>query len=1209
MSIYGIDIQDFQEIEHSKQYPEASSTQETKFEDFLSQYGKQIYTIQDTLESILSDTWDPVYDPISINTNPKENATIVDICSQLDENLKPTQIKTKKVITIFAHLCEEMSFILNQANKIYYPPLSIFGESIDENLNPQFELKEGQSELFVGKFMNFLVRLTDFVLHIYEVVKNVINQMSRLYTTSNKEYMSIWKSTHFSEVFFLLSKVLVVLHTFDELIVNNELLQSSWGTYRKMINLASSDPVKYNTTEEDIKNLKVLLQVIEKHLFNGTILHSLVNSDFDFHSKMFRKKTYRSFNEETNKKKKEKNIFKEEFFGEIRRIFNLITNNGKDTKLYNKNIISIDNFKGESFVGLSVLYYVYTQIFNDYTQIKMMAKILKIGTNFPCIHLYGSIIFLVDNFFNERLRGIIENIGENYLDMNKESRIEYVIELDRTFSDRVKQHFISVGSWIVEMDSDITEYEDPERVLTMQSDLLIRGLKEANKILNIFKESLFLHQILQRNMKKDLLFVLSRCAEMLIAIRYTFHRKGSMIAETLPFLFQKYVSKISGTLKKLNDPRLAVHIQFTLQLATQCLKGPPTSQRIKILLIILNILSGDESEIMKDKALSAIISTLRKLIILGDLQQKIWTNTDMSFHYFSNDLFERYLRNLFRDPINPERLQYLLHAFGDCGRLLQTVEHLEEKDQLKDRYIQIVMKLINSSIIKPLCIKIETDLRYHAHSHLEVKEKNILKKKGKITDYSLLLNLSTLRFFDITIKIKQEIKQYLDRTFYDISTVALSDWKKYDEMRNLAKQKYGIEMTDVYLPSTTQKSGLDVLQIMRNIQYFVSKFNYNLNNQIFVERMSNLKHINAIGIGVIANSIKTHGIGIINTTVHVTFQFLKQMFRVFSGFLKDDYIKSLLIIESEWFSKNIHKNRKTYEFSKSKDLIHKISKLGSRDMNYLSKFRETITQIGNAMAYVRMVRAGGIHFISDSVRFIPDITETVLFGEASEQLELSETTIEAGKNMDQMIKNLTQVISEGSDYFASLVKVFAKEFRTKKNAHMETFYIIVPALQINFIENMIISKAKIGNQGEGGAFSDDGFVIGIAYILKILGQFDKYDSLRWFEIARNNYQTELNRLTTEFNKKKGKSKFKGEIPTLTFSIQKNQNFIKEFQLLNFSLNSAKILFEDSDLDDELNKEKEEKMEKEKENENDEKKSENKEAEKIENESSTSTDQN
>lgn len=102
---------------------------------------------------------------------------------------------------------------------------------------------------------------------------------------------------------------------------------------------------------------------------------------------------------------------------------------------------------------------------------------------------------------------------------------------------------------------------------------------------------------------------------------------------------------------------------------------------------------------------------------------------------------------------------------------------------------------------------------------------------------------------------------YLDKTFYNLTTVALHDWATYSEMRNLATQRYGLAMTEAHLPSQTleqvfaatphhheKKSktqtlfffftflcfhqGLDVLEIMRNIHVFVSKYLYNLNNQV-----------------------------------------------------------------------------------------------------------------------------------------------------------------------------------------------------------------------------------------------------------------------------------------------------------------------------------------------------------------------------------------
>jgi WASH complex subunit 7 len=197
----------------------------------------------------------------------------------------------------------------------------------------------------------------------------------------------------------------------------------------------------------------------------------------------------------------------------------------------------------------------------------------------------------------------------------------------------------------------------------------------------------------------------------------------------------------------------------------------------------------------------------------------------------------------------------------------------------------------------------------------------------KIRDISYLL-----------LNLLAHVKKYLDRTFYDLTTVALHDWKAYSEMRNLADQKYNLNLTDPYLPSSTLEQvvefeflikfylkkrvfnfqnkhlynphpnpiskGLDVLEIMRNIHVFVARYLYNLNNQIFVEKHTQNKSLNTINIRHIANSIRTHGVGIMNTTVNFTYQYLKKQFFVFSQFLFDEHIKAKLIRDITFFKES-----------------------------------------------------------------------------------------------------------------------------------------------------------------------------------------------------------------------------------------------------------------------------------------------------------------
>jgi hypothetical protein len=89
---------------------------------------------------------------------------------------------------------------------------------------------------------------------------------------------------------------------------------------------------------------------------------------------------------------------------------------------------------------------------------------------------------------------------------------------------------------------------------------------------------------------------------------------------------------------------------------------------------------------------------------------------------------------------------------------------------------------------------------------------------------------------------------------------------------------------------------------------------------MFIERSSNNKFLRTTNIRHVANSIRTHGIGIMNTAVktktsflenmsfsfkvNFTYQYLRQKFYMFSQFLFDEHIKSRLMKDIKFFKEN-----------------------------------------------------------------------------------------------------------------------------------------------------------------------------------------------------------------------------------------------------------------------------------------------------------------
>lgn len=134
---------------------------------------------------------------------------------------------------------------------------------------------------------------------------------------------------------------------------------------------------------------------------------------------------------------------------------------------------------------------------------------------------------------------------------------------------------------------------------------------------------------------------------------------------------------------------------------------------------------------------------------------------------------------------------------------------------------------------------------------------------------NLYFILKILAYFNTLFFFSDQIENYLSNMFYNLTTISLHDWRTYSEMRHLGNYKFNLVTIGDHLPTQQLEQGIDVLEIMRNIHIFVSKYLYNMNNQIFIEYSSNNKHLNTIGIRHIANSLRTHGTGIINTTVRI----------------------------------------------------------------------------------------------------------------------------------------------------------------------------------------------------------------------------------------------------------------------------------------------------------------------------------------------------
>ena len=135
--------------------------------------------------------------------------------------------------------------------------------------------------------------------------------------------------------------------------------------------------------------------------------------------------------------------------------------------------------------------------------------------------------------------------------------------------------------------------------------------------------------------------------------------------------------------------------------------------------------------------------------------------------------------------------------------------------------------------------------------------------------------------------LKRLVEKRLEEKFFKHSVLAPHDALNYTEMRLIASQFYGLDLRPSYLPLGVNESGLDVLDILRNLKSFVRNYVYNMNQQFFIEHTSsNGKHLNTVRISSISDSIQTHGVGTLSSCVDFTYHLLTGKFQEFTKLMR-----------------------------------------------------------------------------------------------------------------------------------------------------------------------------------------------------------------------------------------------------------------------------------------------------------------------------------
>jgi len=205
--------------------------------------------------------------------------------------------------------------------------------------------------------------------------------------------------------------------------------------------------------------------------------------------------------------------------------------------------------------------------------------------------------------------------------------------------------------------------------------------------------------------------------------------------------------------------------------------------------------------------------------------------------------------------------------------------------------------------------------------------------------------------------------------------------------------------------------------------------------------------------------------------------------------------------------------------------------------------------------------------LASGCQFVPDLEDTSNFSTKAELdfkgtdnlLGMSKSLERAVKGVDATLANLTINFFLGEDYFGLLLKAFKAVCRQERNAHLKNFYVLIPALTLSYVEHMRQWKEMLPKRSKSSTiFTNDGFPMGVAYFLQVLGQDDDFDALGWFSSVKQHYEDEQRREILIIKESKNDEKLE---QTSKLTAKRFHDQMLEFELLRYNLSSARIFFQ------------------------------------------------
>ena len=213
---------------------------------------------------VAASAWQRQTDPISIHLNPDERSMYQTV--QTDNELFNKQDRHDRM---------KCSFDGNGGAELFSD--STFKNFVGKE-EESFQWRGGAAD---RARTHFLQELSNFVDRLNSVALSIVQQLACLYQGRQRMYMSTFKFVQPQAILEALGSTLATLITLDTIIVENELLMSSWQNYKKLIQAVRADPERYGMTPSRVNKYERMLVSLDQNVLAGNMFRTCIEQNFE----------------------------------------------------------------------------------------------------------------------------------------------------------------------------------------------------------------------------------------------------------------------------------------------------------------------------------------------------------------------------------------------------------------------------------------------------------------------------------------------------------------------------------------------------------------------------------------------------------------------------------------------------------------------------------------------------------------------------------------------------------------------------------------------------------------------------------------------------------------------------------------------------------------------------------------------------------------